>query len=106
MTRHVLKCWPESFDRIVSGAKRFEIRYDDRGYKDGDILHLRRYDPTREVYTGREVEAYVEYVMPLADAPISLVASPRLVAMSLTDVIRVQGTPYQSEESAMTERKD
>lgn len=43
---HILKTWPESFAAVLSGAKRFEYRVDDRGYRVGDILHLREYVPS------------------------------------------------------------
>lgn len=47
---HTLKCWPEAFDAVRSGAKTHEIRRDDRGYAVGDILLLHRYDPVSETY--------------------------------------------------------
>lgn len=45
MTTHVLKCWPNAFDAVKAGRKRFEWRRDDRGYEVGDVLDLRRWDP-------------------------------------------------------------
>lgn len=50
MRVHELKCWPEPFDAIVDGRKRFEYRRDDRGYAVGDILRLRKWDPSRSYY--------------------------------------------------------
>lgn len=44
---HILKCWPESFRAIKSGAKRYEVREDDRGYMVGDVLRLDEWEPTR-----------------------------------------------------------
>ena len=42
---HRLKCWAESFDAIVSGAKRAEVRVeDDRKFRPGDVLDLVRTD--------------------------------------------------------------
>lgn len=54
MTTHRLKTWPEYFRAVRSGAKPFEIRWDDRAYEVGDILELAEYDPVKG-WTG-EVE--------------------------------------------------
>lgn len=42
---HELKCWPEPYDAIVAGVKRFEFRRDDRGFAVGDTLRLRKWNP-------------------------------------------------------------
>ncbi len=39
---HTLKCWPEYFDAIECGDKKFDIRKDDRGFQRGDFVHLQR----------------------------------------------------------------
>lgn len=39
-----LKCNSDSFDLISEGVKRAEVRFNDRGYQEGDILLLRRTD--------------------------------------------------------------
>lgn len=72
MTRtHQLKTWPEPFEAVKRGDKRYEIRVDDRGFSVGDVLHLREWDPAPGVsqlvptgYTGREVTARVTYMTP------------------------------------------
>jgi hypothetical protein len=73
--RHDLKTWPDSFEDVLAGAKRFEVRKDDRDYAVGDVLILREYEPdTRSVdpetqvevpgrYTGRVVARAVTYLM-------------------------------------------
>lgn len=69
---HQLKTWPEPFEAVKRGDKRYEIRADDRGFAVNDVLHLREWDPapgkivqTRpEGYTGREVYARVTYMTP------------------------------------------
>jgi hypothetical protein len=42
---HRLKCWAESFDAILSGYKRAEVRAEeDRKFRAGDMLELTRTD--------------------------------------------------------------
>lgn len=60
--RHLLKTWPTYFDAVKSGVKTFELRRDDRGYKVGDILDLREYDPGSG-WTGRQCIRDVTYVL-------------------------------------------
>lgn len=60
---HPLKTWPEFFQHIITGTKTFELRKNDRGFMPGDTLLLREYDPLREAYTGRDVEALVTYMV-------------------------------------------
>ena len=39
---HDLKTIPEIWDKVDAREKNFEVRFDDRGYKVGDILRLFR----------------------------------------------------------------
>lgn len=78
MRTHELKCWPELFQAILDGRKRYEIRVNDRGYAVGDVLHLREwaysewskrpdgmpYRSVEEHYTGREYRVRVLYMTP------------------------------------------
>lgn len=50
---HNLKCWPEYFRAIKDGRKTFEVRLNDRDFREGDILCLEEYDPDKKEYTGR-----------------------------------------------------
>lgn len=43
---HELKTWPEFFQAVVTGKKRFEFRKDDRGFAVGDFVLLYYWDPT------------------------------------------------------------
>ncbi len=56
------KCWPEYFDAIASGKKKFEFRLADFEINDGDTLILQEYDPKTKTYTGRSAETTVTYV--------------------------------------------
>lgn len=42
--RHELKTTPGYFEQVWTGAKTFEIRYDDRGYQRGDEVVLQEFD--------------------------------------------------------------
>lgn len=60
---HELKTWPEFFEHIASGNKRFEIRKDDRGFMAGDFLWLREWCPNTKEFTGRSEVRKVGYVL-------------------------------------------
>ncbi len=56
------KIFPQYFEAILSGKKKFELRLNDFVIKEGDILLLKEWDPVTKTYTGREVEKEVGYV--------------------------------------------
>lgn len=68
---HILKTDPEVFQAVLSGAKTFEIRLNDRGYAVGDVLGLRETKHTGAEmqagapleYTGRECQRFVSHVL-------------------------------------------
>jgi len=45
---HELKIYAKYWDDIYSGRKTFEIRKNDRDYKEDDILVFRKYDPATD----------------------------------------------------------
>jgi hypothetical protein len=61
--QHELKTWPEYFEAIVNGDKTFELRKDDRGFKVGDVLRLREWNPEKKFYSGRYVLVRVKYIL-------------------------------------------
>jgi hypothetical protein len=63
MTTHELKTWPEYFKALAEGRKTFEVRKNDRDFKEGDILHLREWHPRTEEYSGQQMVKSVTYVM-------------------------------------------
>ena len=63
MITHALKTWPEYFEAICDGRKRFELRKNDRCFKVGDILLLRHWDPATGNYNGRSFLVQVTYMV-------------------------------------------
>lgn len=59
---HALKTWPYYFVPVLHGIKTFEIRKNDRDFKEGDQLLLREWDPRSEDYTGRECVRWITYI--------------------------------------------
>lgn len=52
MTLHTLKSWPKYFRAVASGERTHELRRDDRGYRVGDQLLLKEFDPETHAFTG------------------------------------------------------
>jgi len=52
---HELKCWPEYFAPVLSGAKSFDVRFGDRDFRVGDTVYLREWEPDQGSYTGRGI---------------------------------------------------
>ncbi len=50
------KTWPEYFEKVLSGEKKFELRLADWQCQPGDVLVLREWDPETKEYTGRQIE--------------------------------------------------
>ncbi len=68
MRKHELKTVPKYFQATWDRRKRFEFRKNDRGFRAGDTLVLREWDPEQkeyEGYTGRTVNAEVTYILSL-----------------------------------------
>jgi len=61
------KVWPEYFQKIVDGVKKFELRLADFDCKEGDVLVLREWDPATKKYTGRKINKTVRYVIRTKD---------------------------------------
>jgi hypothetical protein len=56
------KIWPEYFEEVRSGKKKFELRLNDFLVNEGDTLLLEEWDPKTKEYTGRTIEKKVSYV--------------------------------------------
>lgn len=63
MATHTLKCWPEYFEALANGTKKFEFRQNDRDFQVGDILVIQEYLQNKMCYTGRELRFEVSYVL-------------------------------------------
>lgn len=91
---HELKCWPRYFEPIVSGAKTFEVRLNDRDFQVDDQLVLREWCPTRRAYTNRSARFEITYVMALrsyADVKgwgwrLARLVMPNLVILGIEEV--------------------
>lgn len=85
MSVHELKVWPEFFDALWAGTKKFELRKNDRNYKQGDLLRLREWSQSGG-YTGREESRRVTYLLS-GDDPTGNLFGVRqgFVCMSLED---------------------
>lgn len=57
------KIWPEYFELVATGQKRFELRLADFEIKEGDTLLLEEWDPKTKEYTGRKIEKRVGYIL-------------------------------------------
>ena len=56
------KIWPEYFDAVESGKKKFELRLNDFEVNEGDTLVLEEWDPKTGAYTGCKTEKKVTRV--------------------------------------------
>lgn len=61
------KVWPEYFQKLVDGDKKYELRLADWACKKGDILVLEEWDPREKKYTGRSTEKKVTMVIKTKD---------------------------------------
>ena len=63
------KIWPEYFDQVKSGEKKYELRLADFAAKVGDTLILEEWDPQTKTYTGRSLKTKITYVLKTKDLP-------------------------------------
>jgi hypothetical protein len=94
MRTHEIKSWPDYFQPMFDGWKRFEVRIDDRNYQVGDELHIREFDDRAGKYTGREIRRRITYILhgigPGGIPPLAGI-HPRFVVMSLEESTHDQG---------------
>lgn len=63
MSKIEKKVWPEYFQKISDGKKKYELRLADFDVNEGDVLVLKEWDPNTKEYTGRELTKNVTYVL-------------------------------------------
>ena len=63
MKLHGLKCDTKYFSQILSGTRTFELRFNDRGFAIGDVLLLKEYCLSTNVYSGKEIKAEVTDIL-------------------------------------------
>jgi ribosomal protein S17 len=56
------KVLPQSFQKILDGDKKYELRLADWDCQAGDVLVLKEWNPKTEDYTGRILEKEITYV--------------------------------------------
>jgi hypothetical protein len=113
---HELKSWPDEFQAMWEGRKRFDVRIDDRHFALEDDVTIREYDPAYEHdpsgdsgYTGRTITAVIQYIYRGADesAPVGLAApdaDDEPVVLGLTNLAHVGPAyrPARPEREAQT----
>lgn len=57
------KTWPELFQAILDGDKKFDLRIADFEVNVGDIIVFEEYIPEEKRYTGRTIEKTVKFVL-------------------------------------------
>lgn len=67
---HRLKSWPQFYWPAYAGAKRFEVRRNDRNFKVGDTVDLCEWEPVTGEYTGQEFTAEIVYLFEPGADPI------------------------------------
>lgn len=62
INHHYLKTLPHYFRATERGDKPFEVRFNDRDFKRGDVLHLQEFVPPNTI-TGRELKRQITYIL-------------------------------------------
>ena len=60
---HVLKCHTYNFKAVASGAMSFQIRLNDRNYKEGDCIFLKEIFTTSNLETGNTIAARITHMI-------------------------------------------
>lgn len=63
------KTWPDLFEKVLSGEKKFDMRIADFNCQVGDTLVLKEYDPETKSYTGREIKKTIGFVLKTKEIP-------------------------------------
>ncbi len=78
---HHVKTWQQYFRQVRLGTKTAEVRFNDRDYHAGDILHQQEFNPTNKEFTGADLYQDILTVIP-ADQAIGLEEGYALLSLS------------------------
>ena len=62
------KAWPELFQKVFDGDKKFDLRLADWKCNEGDVLVLKEWNPDTKEYTGRILEKKITYILKTKDS--------------------------------------
>jgi len=63
MPTHILKISPNHFKAVRSGAKKAEMRINDRNFKVNDLILLREYLLDTDIYTGKSCQVRITHIL-------------------------------------------
>lgn len=63
MTTHDLKINQKYYEDVLAGRKSFEVRRNDRNFREKDIVLMQEYDCGVCKYTGRAVICSITYIL-------------------------------------------
>lgn len=63
------KTWPDYFQMILEGKKKFDIRLADFDVKEGDTIVFEEFEPKNNTYTGRTLTVKVTLIVRIKDLP-------------------------------------
>jgi hypothetical protein len=113
MATHDLKCDHDQFELVMQGLKKFEVRFNDRGFQDKDTLRLHETHYSAEemrtqgkplVYTGRIINCLVTHIM-RGDAPSSWQVGPFLLGGGVV-IMSVHGEFLAYDDNQIAEYKN
>lgn len=60
---HRLKTVQPFFEKCWQQKKTFEVRKNDRQFQEGDTVILQEYDPETKIFSGKEIQGTILYVL-------------------------------------------
>lgn len=63
MAHHNLKLIPKYYEVAEKGIKTFELRKNDRNFKEGDTVTLEEFNPENKYYTGRKFHVVITFIL-------------------------------------------
>lgn len=67
MKTHELKISPKYYLLVSNGTKKFEVRLNDRDFKEGDTVILKEFNVAENIFTGCELTFKIGFVLNLGD---------------------------------------